>query len=196
MNQDYEPTQHQQGNQWNQSTGNPPQQYAGGGMISNQMNYALWADRLVAALIDFGVALGFMVVLYIVIFLATMILGTALTALDPKGSSGGFLGCGGCLLWFILPPLSYFIIGLLNKVYWVSTRGYSIGQGVMKLKVVDKNGSFIPMGTSVLRLLVTVVLSAIPIVGGFLDLLFPLFDDPTRQTLHDKAVGTFVIKTQ
>jgi uncharacterized RDD family membrane protein YckC len=50
------------------------------------------------------------------------------------------------------------------------------------------------MGTAVLRLLCTVGLGFVPVVGGALDLLWPLWD-PQRQTLHDKAVGTFVIKT-
>jgi uncharacterized RDD family membrane protein YckC len=32
-------------------------------------------------------------------------------------------------------------------------------------------------------------------VGGLLDLLWPLWDEQ-RQTLHDKAVGSFVVKTE
>jgi uncharacterized RDD family membrane protein YckC len=198
MNQNYDPTQQQSGNQWSSPTGNPPQPYSGGSLSPNQMTYALWADRVLAALIDGGVALAFMIVLYIVIFLffGALTLGSGAIG----GEAGGLLGslgcCGGFLLIIVLPPVSYLVIGLLNKVYWVSTRGYSIGQGVMKLKVVDKAGNLIPMGTSVLRLAVTVGLGFIPLVGGLLDLLFPLFDDPTRQTLHDKAVGTYVIKTQ
>jgi uncharacterized RDD family membrane protein YckC len=97
-------------------------------------------------------------------------------------------------LFFILPPVSYFVAGLLNKVYLVSKRGYSVGQGLMKLKVVDAHGNLIPMGTAVLRLLCTVGLGFVPVVGSFLDLLWPLWDKE-RQTLHDKAVGTYVVKT-
>jgi uncharacterized RDD family membrane protein YckC len=63
----------------------------------------------------------------------------------------------------------------------------------MKLKVVDSHGNSISMGTAVLRLLCTVGLGFVPVVGGFLDLLWPLWDKQ-RQTLHDKAVGTFVVK--
>jgi len=76
----------------------------------------------------------------------------------------------------------------------LSKRGYSVGQGLMKLKVVDAHGNLIPTGTAVLRLLCTVGLQFVPVVGGFLDLLWPLWDKE-RQTLHDKAVGTYVIKT-
>jgi uncharacterized RDD family membrane protein YckC len=161
------------------------------------MNYALWADRVLAALIDAGVALAFMIVLYVILilisFLLTMITGATGGA---DGGAGGLLGCGTCVLAFVLPPVSYLIVGILNKVYWVSKRGYSIGQGVMKLKVVDENGNLISMGTATLRLLCQVALGFVPVVGAALDILFPLFDDKTRQTLHDKAVNTFVIKTQ
>ncbi|HLL99849.1 MAG TPA: RDD family protein [Pyrinomonadaceae bacterium] len=201
MNQNYDPTRQQQtGNQWSPPPGTLPQPPPGG-FATNQMNNALWADRALAALIDVGVALAFMVVLYIVLFalsfIVTAIFGAAGEATGNKdvGAIGGFFGCGGCFLALVLPPVSYFIIGLLNKVYWVSKRGYSIGQGVMKLKVVDKSGNFLSMGAAGLRLLCQVVIGFIPL-GGIIDLLFPLFDEPTRQTLHDKAVGTYVIKTQ
>lgn len=161
------------------------------------MNYALWADRVLAALIDAGVALAFMIVLYLGLLLLGSIMGAASGAMQgADGGAGMFLGCGTCMMAFILPPISYLAVGLLNKVYWVSKRGYSIGQGVMKLKVVDENGNLLSMGTATLRLLCQVALCFVPVVGGLLDLLFPLFDDKTRQTLHDKAVASFVIKTQ
>lgn len=161
------------------------------------MNYALWADRVLAALIDVGVALAFMIVLYLALLLLGTVITTAGGAIGGDAAGvGGLMGCGTCVLAFVLPPVSYLIVGLLNKVYWVSNRGYSIGQGVMKLKVVDQNGNLISMGTAALRLLCQVALGFVPIVGAFLDILFPLFDDKTRQTLHDKAVGTFVIKTE
>lgn len=203
MNQNYDPTRQQSQNPWETPIGsNPPQAYSGGGGLTpNSMNYALWADRVLAALIDGGVATAFMIVLYLALIIISFLLGALGVAGEAAGlggasALGSFGSCGMCLIAIILPPVSYLVIGLLNKVYWVSKRGYSIGQGVMKLKVVDRDGNLIPMGTSVLRLAVTVGLGFVPVVGGLLDLLFPLFDDPTRQTLHDKAVGTYVIKTQ
>lgn len=200
MNQNYDPTQQQSRNPWETPIGsNPPQAYSGGGGLTpNSMNYALWADRVLAALIDGGIAFAGVIALYIIIFVLWGVLAVGGSAIG--GEAGGLLGslgcCGGFLMLIIVPPVAYLVVGLLNKVYWVSTRGYSMGQGIMKLKVVDKDGNLIPMGTSVLRLAVTVGLGFVPLVGGLLDLLFPLFDDPTRQTLHDKAVGTYVIKTQ
>jgi uncharacterized RDD family membrane protein YckC len=165
-------------------------------MNPNQpMNYALWADRVLAALIDAGLAAVGMIILFIAMWIIAGLL-TAVTAgvggLD--GGLGAGLGSGVCDLSFVIPPIAYLIVGLLNKVYWVSKRGYSMGQGVMQLRVVDQDGNLLDMGKAVLRLLCTVALGFVPIVGSLLDILFPLFDEPTRQTLHDKAVGSFVIK--
>jgi uncharacterized RDD family membrane protein YckC len=165
------------------------------------MNYALWADRVLAALADGAIAVLVMFVLYVLLFvvggIGSMIIGAGEAAVSDRGEAGGLsglFGCSTCCLFFILPPVSYFVAGLLNKVYLVSKRGYSVGQGLMKLKVVDAHGNLIPMGTAVLRLLCTVGLQFVPVVGGFLDLLWPLWDKE-RQTLHDKAVGTYVVKT-
>lgn len=167
------------------------------------MNYALWGDRALAALIDIGIAILFMVVIFVVLWIIGFILsaisgGLISTETEAGGIVGilGIFGCYGiCCVSFILPPVSYLVIGLLNKVYWVSKRGYSIGQGLMKLRVVDANENFISMGTATLRLFCQIGLGFIPVIGPMFDLVYPLFDDPTRQTLHDKAVGTFVIKT-
>ena len=165
------------------------------------LNYALWADRVLAALADAGIAVLVMFVLYVLLFvvggIGSMIIGAGEAAVNTRvepGGLSGLFGCSTCCLFFILPPVSYFVAGLLNKVYLVSKRGYSVGQGLMKLKVVDAHGNLIPTGTAVLRLLCTVGLQFVPVVGGFLDLLWPLWDKE-RQTLHDKAVGTYVIKT-
>jgi uncharacterized RDD family membrane protein YckC len=80
---------------------------------------------------------------------------------------------------------------LYNRVYLVSQRGYSIGQGVMKLKVIDAQGRLLSQGTALIRLVVQAALGFVPLLP-VLDLLWPLWD-PYRQTLHDKAVGCYVI---
>jgi uncharacterized RDD family membrane protein YckC len=163
------------------------------------MNYALWADRVIAALADGGIALLVMIVLYVGLILVSFIItaigagASQATQSDGPSSVAGFLGCSGCCMAFVLPPIAYLIAGLGNKVYLVSKRGYSIGQGLMKLRVVDQQGNIPSMGTCIIRLLCQVGLGCI-YIGGLLDLLWPLWD-PQRQTLHDKAVGTFVIKT-
>jgi uncharacterized RDD family membrane protein YckC len=192
MSANYDPNAQQTGGQWAPPPfGNPAQQMQPGG--APPMNYALWADRVLAALIDAGVAFVVMIVLYILVFVITLAGAGILGGVSQD--AGGLFGCTGCLLFFILPPISYFAAGLFNKVYWVSRTGHSIGHGLMKLAVVDAQGGTIPMGTSVMRLLSTVGLAFVPIIGSALDLLWPLWD-PQRQALHDKAVGTFVIKTE
>lgn len=148
--------------------------------------YAPWADRVVGHLIDILLVFAVMAILYPLLgtFLA-LILGGFGAHADPFGS-------GICCVFILLFPLSTFLVGLYNGVYLVSSRGASIGQGVMKLKVVDANGQLLSVGTALLRLLVRVVMAAIAILW-ILDLLWPLWDD-RRQTLHDKVVGSFVLK--
>ncbi len=90
-----------------------------------------------------------------------------------------------------LIPVASLGVGIYNKVYLISQRGYSIGQGVMKIKIVDGQGNKLTTGTAFIRLLAQVGLGIVPL-GSFLDLLWPLWDDQ-RQTLHDKAVGGFAV---
>lgn len=156
-------------------------------------NCALWVDRFLAA----GIDLGFAILATIVLYLLLMIVGTLIFSVGASVDNGplGAAGCGTCFLAFVLPPLGYFLAGIFNKVFLVITRGYSIGQSMMGLRVVDSKGNMIDAATSFLRLVCTVALG-FTVVGGLLDLVYPLFDEPTRQTLHDKAVGTFVVKVR
>jgi uncharacterized RDD family membrane protein YckC len=161
--------------------------------------YAEWIDRVLAALIDGGIAVGAMFVLYIIFG----IIGGGLSAIggglgdNAGGGLFGALGSLACCFGFLLAGLSVFAVGLYNKVFLVSKRGFSIGQGIMKLKVVDQTGNIPPIGTLVIRLLVQVGIGIIPFIGFFLALanaLWPLWDEK-KQTLHDKAANTFVLKT-
>lgn len=158
------------------------------------MRLAEWTDRALAALIDGGLVMAGVVVLYLVLGIIGGIGSAALGSISED--LGGLFGSASCCLFFVLPPLAAFIVGLYNKVYLISNRGFSIGQGVMGLKVVMGDGGPVALGTAVLRLLVQMGLGIVPFVGFFLailNLLWPLWD-PQKQTLHDKAVGTFVVK--
>jgi uncharacterized RDD family membrane protein YckC len=115
-----------------------------------------------------------------------------LLAVATSGFGSQDMAGGMCCVMIVLFPLSTLLVGIYNRVYLVSSRGYSIGQGVMKLKVVDGNGNLLSFGTALLRLLAQIGLGLIPL-GSILDLLWPLWDD-RRQTLHDKAVSCYVIK--
>lgn len=165
------------------------QQPAGTAIPYGQLNYAEWIDRVLAALIDGALNIVVMIVLFIIFgALAGVSAGVG-------GSDNPFPG-GILCLGTLITMLSVFILGLFNKVYLVSKRGSSIGQGLMHLKVVDATGKIPPIGTLIIRLLVQVGLGVIPIVGWLLvltDLLFPLWDEK-KQTIHDKAASTYVIK--
>jgi uncharacterized RDD family membrane protein YckC len=147
-----------------------------------QMMYAPWATRVLGYLIDsllVGVVMG----------LLYLLLGAVLVGL--AGGVSDNAASGMCCAMIILFPVSTLLVGFLNRVYLVSTRGYSIGQGVVKVKVVDGRGNLLSTGTAFIRLLAQVGMGFVPILS-LVDLLWPLWDE-RRQTLHDKAVGCYVI---
>jgi len=161
----------------------PPPQYPAPS-ASGGYTYATWADRAIGYIVDSLFVFAAMAVLYLVLggFFAAIV--------GASGESSGAAG-GVCCLLLLMFPVASLLVGLYNRVYLVSQRGYSIGQGVMKLKVIDANGQLLTQGNAAIRLLVQVGLGFVPF-GGMIDLLWPLWDD-RRQTLHDKAVGCFVV---
>jgi uncharacterized RDD family membrane protein YckC len=146
-------------------------------------NYATWSARAVGYIIDvLLVGLG-MTVLY---FLAGATFASVLHL-----ALGRDAGSGMCCMMLLLFPFATFFVGLYNSVYLIAQRGYSIGQGVMRVMVVDANGNLLTAGTAFIRLLVRVAFGFVPFLPA-LDLLWPLWD-MRRQTLHDKAVNSYVI---
>jgi len=157
------------------------------------MNYALWADRVLAALIDGGIVLAMTLVLYglmLILGIASILAADASRA--GENSPLGALPCCFCCGAPFGVALISLLFGLYNKVYLVSKRGCSIGQKFRNLRVVMANGSPVPLGTLIVRLLIQFGFGLFWPVQ-VLNLLFPLWDEK-RQTLHDKAVGTVVIK--
>lgn len=161
------------------------------------MNYATWVDRVIAALIDLAIVAGVLIVLSLIFGGAAVGLGGLSGLADQSNNpeaAGALAGlsCLGCFGMVVMPLLVYFAIGIWNKVWLPAKRGYSIGQGVMKLRIVGPEGNLVPLGTLAIRLLITVAFGFVPFLP-LLDLLWPLWDD-RRQTLHDKAVNTYVVK--
>lgn len=155
-------------------------------------DYATWANRAIGYLID---SIFVVIAMAILGFISSAIFGSAMS-LGSLGNSAdlGFLqsvGGIGCCCTLALFPVAILGVGLYNKVYLLSKRGFSIGQGIMKIKIVDATGAKLSFQTALIRLLAQAGLSLIPI-GSLLDLLWPLWD-AQRQTLHDKAVGSFAI---
>ena len=146
------------------------------------LDYATWATRAVGYLIDTVLILAATIVLYF--FAGGMLAGVA-------GLGSESLAQGICCMFVLLFPVASLAVGLYNRVYLVSKQGFSIGQGVVKVKVIDANGHCLSQGTALIRLLAQVAMGFVPMLP-LLDLLWPLWD-PYRQTLHDKAVGCYVV---
>jgi uncharacterized RDD family membrane protein YckC len=148
-------------------------------------DYASWGDRAIGYIID-------QVIVSAVMLLIFLVFGSFLAATTGMGAGRPDAAGGVCCMMLTLFVIASLVVGVYNRVYLVAQRGYSIGQGVMKLKTVDANGRLLTQGSAFIRLLAQVAISFIPF-GSAVDLLWPLWD-PCRQTLHDKAVGSYVIR--
>jgi uncharacterized RDD family membrane protein YckC len=171
----------------------PPAPYYAAGVpaapVPPVFEYATWGTRVLGYLVDgliVSAVIGVLLILATTVFAGVFGLGSGLNSDSLRG-----IGGTGCCCLFSLFPIATLLVGLWNKVYLVAQRGASIGQGLMKIKVVNAQGQFLTQGTALVRLLAHVGLNFIPL-GGMIDLLWPLWDE-RRQTLHDKAVGCYVI---
>ncbi len=164
--------------------------YASAATAQRVWDYATWGTRVLGYLVDAVLVGGAMAVLYLIV--GVMFAGMFHMA-DLAGGHSEFGGASGglCCMWIMLFPLATLVVGLYNSVYLIAQRGYSIGQGVVKVMVVDGNGNLLTTGSAVIRLLVRVAFGFVPVLP-LLDLLWPLWD-VRRQTLHDKAVNSYVI---
>jgi len=146
------------------------------------MDYATWGNRAIGYIVD-SLLVG-VVVAVIYALAGGMIAAVA-------GLAGREAASGICCLTLVLFPLASLAVGLYNRVYLVAQRGSSIGQALVRVKVVDGNGRLLSQQTALIRLLAQVGMGFVPVLG-LIDLLWPLWDE-RRQTLHDKAVGCYVI---
>ncbi len=150
-------------------------------------DYAQWGTRALGYIID-------MLIVCVVVVPIYFLFGVALAGLFATmahSDVGGGISSMGCCMFLIIVPLVSLLVGLYNSVYLVYTRGFSIGQGVVKIKVVSAQGQLLSGGTAFLRLLIRVVFQFIAVLS-ILDMLWPLWDE-RRQTLHDKIVNSYVI---
>jgi uncharacterized RDD family membrane protein YckC len=76
----------------------------------------------------------------------------------------------------------------------ISRRGQTLGNMALRTKVVDAaNGALPTPGRAAIRWVIQLLLG-ITVIGGILDILWPLWDS-RNQTIHDKAAGTLVVRT-
>lgn len=157
--------------------------YAAPAIAYPAWDYATWGTRAIGYIVDALLVGVGMAVLYFVI---GGVLGSMLSLAGGHNAAGGV-----CCMTILLFPFATLLVGFYNSVYLVAQRGFSIGQGVVKIKVVDGSGKLLTQGTAFVRLLVRVAMSFVPFLP-LLDMLWPLWD-VRRQTLHDKAVNCYVI---
>jgi uncharacterized RDD family membrane protein YckC len=174
-----------------------PLAFPAGAPVAVVMDFAQWPDRVIGYIVDHLLVSAALAVVVTIYFVFALLLGAASSAAGNSDAANavaaGSMSTMCCLLGVGI-PLASLGVGVWNRAYLVSKRGCSIGQGMRSLKVVDVQGNLLTFGTAFLRLLAQVGIAMIPL-AGLLDLLWPLWD-PARQTLHDKAVNSFVVNNR
>jgi uncharacterized RDD family membrane protein YckC len=90
--------------------------------------------------------------------------------------------------------LSVLIVLIYSTAFIGSSRGQTIGMMAVGARAVDAvTGTPIGHARALGRALVEYLLLFLLVIPWVLDMLFPLWD-PRRQTLHDKATNTVVVK--
>lgn len=134
------------------------------------VRYAEWQQRVLAYLVDFGCIFAIMIV-------------------------GAILG----QITFLF-SLLFGMVALAASVYVAylnGSRGQSPGKALMGLRLVREDGSLLGGGMGILRTLTLGALGAVTFgIGSLVAVLWPLWDEPKRQALHDKVFGTIVLSGQ
>jgi uncharacterized RDD family membrane protein YckC len=151
------------------------------------IGYGGFGLRFVARLLD-SLILGipFSVLFALIGGLAVASVSTTVDA-NGKINTVAAGGAGGLLI------LLYLALLVVSVLYFVVlwSRGGTIGQRLLKLRVVDATtGANISMGKAFLRY-VGLIIAAIPCYLG----LFWVIWDPRKQGWHDKIAGTVVTHT-
>jgi uncharacterized RDD family membrane protein YckC len=137
--------------------------------------FASWGSRVLALILD-----------SLIVSVIPVIVAIALVAADRSDLAN--LTASG--LGIVVGAVYY--AGLMSRSG--PNNGQTIGKAALNIRVVRENGELITPGFALLReiLIKSILLGICPIVL-ILDWLWPLWDD-RNQALHDKIVGTFVIK--
>lgn len=167
--------------------GTPPPAY---GAVPIGSPYASWWSRVGAYLLD-GL---FVVVIVLVPVVVGAVIAFANADIDPASDeiTGNVQPLGVVIM--VLGVIGGIAFDIWNRGVRLGNRGQSIGKGIVGLSVVRaENGQFLGAGAGFLRWLMGFALGIVSCVQ-LLDLLWPLWDEK-NQTLHDKIVGSVVIRT-
>ncbi|EON22464.1 RDD domain-containing protein [Nocardioides sp. CF8] len=162
---------------------------AGYGGVPQGVTFAHWGKRVGAAVID-----GLLGMLAQSLYIVGSIMAASSAELTTDPVTGEVTNTGGGASGLALALMGLGIIMGLAFFIWNSCikqgrTGYSIGKGVMGIKLVKaETGQPIGAGMSFVRQLAH-ILDALPCYLGF---LWPLWDSK-RQTFADKVIGTYVI---
>ncbi len=140
------------------------------------------AERILSHIIDSVLLFVVAIILSILVVLIFWIARPLIVSFTGQYSVFGI----GVLFFFIF----WFAIPVFYFTYFICNGGQTLGKSVMKIKVVDKNGNHIGYLKAFLRYLIIQILSFFPLFLAFLLIVF----DKEKQSLHDKIVGTYVVK--
>ncbi|GAA4888688.1 RDD family protein [Streptomonospora salina] len=147
---------------------------------------ASYGARVVAYLID-----GFIgAVIFLGLFYGAM--GAGFWLFTPEdGGAGEVAVIVTMLVMFVVATAASF------SYVWIphARSGRTLGKRAAGIKLIlIKTGEPPGLGLSAGRQLVALLLASVSCIGPMLDLLWPLWDEPYRQAVHDKAVGTRVVR--
>jgi uncharacterized RDD family membrane protein YckC len=81
------------------------------------------------------------------------------------------------------------LIAVAYQVYFFTSTGQTPGMKLMSIKVVNGSGELLSVGQAIVRFVVA-ILSGLVLLIGYLWMLW----DSNKQTWHDKAAGSFVVR--
>ncbi|PRY58005.1 putative RDD family membrane protein YckC [Knoellia remsis] len=145
--------------------------------------FAAYGQRAGAYLADTAIALG--------LGLVPLVLGTFAAGVASSDRSANIVGSTGALLMYVV----VFGFSLWNLVFRQGRTGQSIGKKALGIAVVgERTGQPLGPGTAFVRWFVMWLIGALSCgLGTVVNFLFPLWD-PKKQTLHDKAASSIVVR--
>ncbi len=147
--------------------------------------FATWGSRVGAWLIDFLLVL----VVDVIIAIPSHLYRTTRTLVNGQVHTTPHLTAAGTFLNIVL-ALGY------GTLMCGSKSGQTVGMRAIGLRCVSgATGESIGYAKALGRAAFEYVMAAVILIPWFVDMLFPLWD-PRKQTLHDKVVGSVVVRTK